>query len=39
VKEFKVAANQVDPQGFLPNELKRKQRALAYHNYACRRWP
>ncbi|MFK3796539.1 MULTISPECIES: mannuronate-specific alginate lyase [unclassified Pseudomonas] len=34
VKEFKVAANQVDPQGFLPNELKRKQRALAYHNYA-----
>lgn len=34
VKEFKVAANQIDPQGFLPNELKRKQRALAYHNYA-----
>jgi poly(beta-D-mannuronate) lyase len=34
VKEFKIAANQVDPQGFLPNELKRKQRALAYHNYA-----
>jgi len=34
VKEFKVAANQVDQQGFLPNELKRKQRALAYHNYA-----
>jgi poly(beta-D-mannuronate) lyase len=34
VKEFKVAANQVDAQGFLPNELKRKQRALAYHNYA-----
>jgi len=34
VKEFKVAANQVDDQGFLPNELKRNQRALAYHNYA-----
>ncbi|WNW13542.1 mannuronate-specific alginate lyase [Pseudomonas sp. DTU_2021_1001937_2_SI_NGA_ILE_001] len=34
VKEFKVAANQVDPQGFLPNEVKRRQRALAYHNYA-----
>lgn len=34
VKEFKIGANQVDPQGFLPNELKRKQRALAYHNYA-----
>lgn len=34
VKEFKVAASQVDNQGFLPNELKRKQRALAYHNYA-----
>ncbi|PYB81894.1 mannuronate-specific alginate lyase [Pseudomonas sp. LB-090624] len=34
VKEFKVGANQVDEQGFLPNEVKRKQRALAYHNYA-----
>lgn len=34
VKEFKVGANQVDAQGFLPNELKRQQRALAYHNYA-----
>jgi poly(beta-D-mannuronate) lyase len=34
VKEFRLAANQVDAQGFLPNELKRKQRALAYHNYA-----
>ncbi|MBA1202510.1 mannuronate-specific alginate lyase [Pseudomonas capeferrum] len=34
VKEYKVGANQVDEQGFLPNELKRKQRALAYHNYA-----
>ncbi len=34
VKEYRVGANQVDAQGFLPNELKRKQRALAYHNYA-----
>lgn len=34
VKEFKVAANQVDKDGFLPNEVKRRQRALAYHNYA-----
>ncbi|KFE50324.1 mannuronate-specific alginate lyase [Pseudomonas syringae] len=34
VKEFKVGANQVDKDGFLPNELKRNQRALAYHNYA-----
>lgn len=34
VKEFRVGASQVDAQGFLPNELKRQQRALAYHNYA-----
>ncbi len=34
VKQYKVGANQIDDQGFLPNELKRKQRALAYHNYA-----
>ena len=34
VKEYRVGANQVDAQGFLPNEMKRKQRALAYHNYA-----
>ena len=34
VKEYKVGANQIDDQGFLPNEVKRKQRALAYHNYA-----
>lgn len=34
VKEFKIGANQVDEQGFLPNEIKRRQRALAYHNYA-----
>lgn len=34
VEQFHIAAKQVDPQGFLPNELKRRQRALAYHNYA-----
>lgn len=34
VKEYKIGANQVDAQGFLPNELKRQKRALAYHNYA-----
>ncbi len=34
VKEYKMAASQVDDQGFLPNEIKRQQRALAYHNYA-----
>jgi poly(beta-D-mannuronate) lyase len=34
VKEFKIGAGQVDAKGFLPNELKRRQRALAYHNYA-----
>ncbi|MGV6397513.1 mannuronate-specific alginate lyase [Pseudomonas caspiana] len=34
IKEYKVAANQVDPEGFLPNEMKRRQRALSYHNYA-----
>lgn len=34
VQQFQVAAGQVDTDGYLPNELKRKQRALAYHNYA-----
>jgi poly(beta-D-mannuronate) lyase len=34
VAQFRVAAGQVDDQGFLPNEIKREQRALAYHNYA-----
>ncbi|MBN6774731.1 mannuronate-specific alginate lyase [Pseudomonas granadensis] len=34
VKEYKVGVNQVDADGYLPNELKRQQRALAYHNYA-----
>ncbi|MGN8260867.1 mannuronate-specific alginate lyase [Pseudomonas sp. SMSB3] len=34
VKEYKIGVNQIDDQGFLPNEIKRRQRALAYHNYA-----
>lgn len=34
VAQFRVAASQVDADGYLPNELKRKQRALAYHNYS-----
>lgn len=34
VAQFRVAAGQVDEQGYLPNELKRRQRALAYHNYS-----
>ncbi|MCY1351700.1 Alginate lyase [compost metagenome] len=34
VQQFQVAAGQVDADGYLPNELKRQQRALAYHNYA-----
>ncbi|WP_437888582.1 mannuronate-specific alginate lyase [Phytobacter sp. V91] len=31
---YRTAAYQVDKDGFLPNELRRRQRALAYHNYA-----
>ncbi|MDP3846837.1 MAG: mannuronate-specific alginate lyase [Pseudomonas sp.] len=34
VEQFRIGANQVDTEGYLPNELKRQQRALAYHNYA-----
>lgn len=34
VTQFRVGANQVDAEGYLPNELKRQKRALAYHNYA-----
>lgn len=34
VQQFRTAAAQVDTDGYLPNELKRRQRALAYHNYA-----
>ncbi len=31
---FSTAMSQVDDQGFLPNELRRKSRAYLYHNYA-----
>lgn len=34
VGQYRIAAKQVDRDGFLPNELKRDTRALAYHNYA-----
>ena len=34
VGQFRIAANQVDEQGYLANEMRRRQRALAYHNYA-----
>jgi poly(beta-D-mannuronate) lyase len=34
VAQFRVGANQIDADGYLPNELKRSQRALAYHNYS-----
>lgn len=32
--QYRIAAKQVDADGYLPNELKRETRALAYHNYA-----
>jgi len=31
---YQVFAGQVDAEGYLPNELARETRALAYHNYA-----
>lgn len=31
---YRTAMQQIDGDGFLPNELLRRQRALAYHNYA-----
>jgi poly(beta-D-mannuronate) lyase len=34
VKQYRIAAGQVDRDGYLPNELKRETRALAYHNYS-----
>jgi poly(beta-D-mannuronate) lyase len=34
VGKFRQAAHQVNDQGLLPNELKRRERALAYHNYS-----
>jgi poly(beta-D-mannuronate) lyase len=34
VAQVRLGASQVDGDGYLPNELKRSQRALAYHNYS-----
>ena len=34
LKEYRIAASQIDPDGSLPNEKKRGSRALAYHHYA-----
>ncbi|AHJ73924.1 mannuronate-specific alginate lyase [Kosakonia sacchari] len=31
---YRTAMQQIDQQGFLPNELRRRQRAFSYHNYA-----
>ena len=34
VKMYHIFANQVDTEGYLPNELARESRALGYNNYA-----
>jgi poly(beta-D-mannuronate) lyase len=34
VKQYRIAASQVTTDGYFPNELRRRSRALAYHNYA-----
>ena len=34
LSQYRFAMGQVDRDGYLPNELKRDTRALAYHNYA-----
>jgi poly(beta-D-mannuronate) lyase len=34
VAQYRIAASQVTAEGFLPNELKRRSRALNYHNYS-----
>lgn len=34
MKQFGIAATQIDSQGYLANELRRDTRALQYHNYA-----
>ena len=34
IQQYKVAARQIDAEGYLPNELKRETRALSYHNYS-----
>lgn len=34
LKEYRIAAGQIAADGTLANELRRRERALAYHNYA-----
>jgi hypothetical protein len=34
VKEYRIAAGQIEADGTLPNERQRRERAAAYHNYA-----
>nr|WP_239481991.1 mannuronate-specific alginate lyase [Pseudomonas insulae] len=34
VSQYRIAASQVDADGYLPRELSRETRALAYHNYS-----
>lgn len=34
LSQYRRAATQVDAEGYLPNELARETRALAYHNYS-----
>lgn len=34
VKVYRIFSSQVDADGYLPNELRRKTRALGYHNFA-----
>lgn len=34
VGQYRIAAKQIDANGYLPNELARDTRALYYHNYA-----
>ncbi|MDX1694840.1 MAG: mannuronate-specific alginate lyase [Ketobacteraceae bacterium] len=34
MKKYQVATSQIEASGYLPNEMRRATRALAYHNYA-----
>ncbi|WP_280284321.1 alginate lyase family protein [Pseudomonas sp. BN415] len=34
VAQLRIGVSQVDAEGYLPNELRRETRALAYHNYS-----
>lgn len=34
VAQLRIGISQVDAEGYLPNELRRETRALAYHNYS-----